>query len=91
MLSIFLILFLSSCAIPFPEKEFITELWQIDSEDFTIKRLDETDNIVSIPIIDLKKEEWIVIRTEYILKEWDYQETLKRYCESYHFYEKEGN
>ncbi len=79
---ILILIFLSSCILTFPEKPFITELWQISTKDMTIKRLNEDAMIDSIPIRDLN-EEWVVVRLEHILGEWEYQETLKRYCESF--------
>jgi hypothetical protein len=76
----FIISLVIACVTPYPQKEFITELWFIDTVNFTISRVNDNDEIIVQNIEDLDPSVWIVVKAEHISGEWEYQQLLIKSC-----------
>ena len=82
LLCLLLCLTLSCAALP-PQKDFTTELWQIDPINYTISRLNDNDEVITINIEDIDSTVFVVVELNDIVNEWKYEDLLINRCDSW--------
>ena len=82
LFSFFICLIISCAAMP-PEKDFITELWHLNTHDMTIERENDAGEVIVKDIPMLDPSIWIVIKVEHITREWNYESLLIKSCKEW--------